>query len=117
MAELVACLGSGKGSWGHVSKLISGQDWDRVFIIADKFFKEKIELGNADIIIIDSDKYLSLMVEDIKNQLKDKIKGIEVAINLFSGTGKEHMAIVAALLKLGVGIRLVALTPDGIKEV
>jgi hypothetical protein len=49
--------------------------------------------------------------------LKDKIKGTEVALNLVSGTGKEHMAILAALLKLGVGIRLVALTKEGFKEI
>ena len=117
MAELIACLGSGKGTWGHVARLINEQEWDKVFVIADNFFKEKINLDNVDIIIIDSNKYLSLLVKDIKNRLKNKIKGTEVALNLFSGSGKEHMAIVAALLKLGLGIRLVALTPNGIKEV
>lgn len=116
MTELIACLGSGKGTWAHVARLMREQEWDKVFIIADNFFKEKINL-DAEIIIIDSNKYLSLLVEDIKNRLKDEIKGTDVAVNLFSGSGKEHMAIIAALLKLGLGIRLVALTPKGVKEI
>jgi len=57
------------------------------------------------------------LVEDIKKQLKDKISGTEVALNLVSGTGKEHMAILSAILKLGLGLRFIALTKDGVKEV
>lgn len=117
MTELITCLGSGKGTWGHVARLVKEEEWDKVLIIADNFFRGKINFDNAEIMIIDSNKYLSLLVEDIKNRLKDKIKGTEVAVNLFSGSGKEHMAIIAALLKLGLGIRLVALTPNGVKEV
>ena len=37
--------------------------------------------------------------------------------NFVSGMGKEHMALISALLKLGVGIRLMALTKNGIEEV
>jgi len=33
-----------------------------------------------------------------------------------SGSGKEHMALLSALLKLGLGIRLVSFTNNGIKE-
>ena len=42
---------------------------------------------------------------------------METAVNLISGDGKEHMALLSALLKLGVGIRLIALTKEGVKEV
>ena len=41
----------------------------------------------------------------------------EAAVNLISGNGKEHMAVISALMKLGLGIRLIALTPNGIKEI
>ena len=50
-------------------------------------------------------------------KLKEKISGIEVGLNIVSGSGKEHMALISALLKLGIGIRLVALTSNGVKEV
>jgi len=39
-----------------------------------------------------------------------------VALNLVSGNGKEHMAILSALLKLGIGVRLMAVTKDGVRE-
>ena len=49
--------------------------------------------------------------------LKDKISDTEVAVNVISGTGKEHMAIISAILKMGLGIRLIALTKDGVEEI
>ena len=57
------------------------------------------------------------LIEDLKTALKDKVKMMETAVNIISGEGKEHIALLSALLKIGVGIRLVALTKEGIKEV
>lgn len=118
MTSLIACLSSGKGTWAHVDKLINDQEWDSIFLITNDFgvqnFKPEKQVNY---ILINPDKFLSKIVEDIKNQLQGKIKDLEVAVNLISGTGKEHMAIISALTKLGLGIRLIALTPDGIKEV
>jgi len=56
------------------------------------------------------------VISKIKDNLNGRIKGFEVALNIVSGNGKEHMAILSALLKLGVGIRLMAVTKEGIKE-
>ena len=61
-------------------------------------------------------KGLELTKKDIIEQLKDKVEG-EVALNIVSGTGKEHMALLSALLKLGLGIRFIALTKDGVEEI
>ena len=52
-----------------------------------------------------------------KITLKGKIKDPEVDVNFISGTGREHMALMSALLKLGVGIRLVAITKEGMEEI
>ena len=41
----------------------------------------------------------------------------EVAISLASGNGKEHMALISALLSIPVGIRLVVYTKEGIKYI
>jgi hypothetical protein len=118
MTELVACLSSGKGTWGHVSRLIDGQEWEKVFLITDSFGKEKFEKkDNVEFIVIDPNRFLSEIVEDIKKGLKDKITGLEVAVNFISGSGKEHIALMAALQQLGVGLRLIALTKQGVKEV
>ena len=45
------------------------------------------------------------------------INGMEVALNFVSGRGKEHMALVSAVLKLGLGVRFIALKPGGIEEI
>jgi hypothetical protein len=38
-------------------------------------------------------------------------------VNLISGTGKEHMAAISAVLKLGLAIRLVGVNEGGVIEV
>jgi len=117
MTDLIACLSSGKGTWGHVNRLIEDGNWEKVFLITNEFGKENFSnTKNAEMIVIDERKGLEDLRDDIYNILKEKIKN-EVAINFISGTGKEHMAMLAAILKLGVGLRFVALTKDGIKEI
>ena len=118
MTELVACLSTGKGTWGHVARLINDQDWDKIFLITNEFGKEKFEKKeNTEFIVVDPNKFLPELVEDIKNALKDKITGLEVGVNFISGSGKEHMALMSALQQLGIGLRLVALTKEGVKEI
>ncbi len=118
MTDLVACLSTGKGTWTHVKEVISGCEWENIFLITNEFGKEKFKSGKKiELIIVDSNKPLLELVEDIKKELKDRVSGTEVALNLVSGTGKEHMAILSAVLKLGLGVRLVALTKDGLKEI
>lgn len=117
MTELVACLSSGKGTWGHVSHLIQKEKWDKIILITNEFGKENFNKDEkTELILIDFNRGLKDLRDDIYNQLKEKIKGTEVALNIVSGTGKEHMALLSALLKLGLGIRLVALTKDGMDE-
>ena len=47
-------------------------------------------------------------------KLKGKITGFEVGLSIASGDGKEHMALVSALINLPVGIRFAALTKEGV---
>lgn len=118
MASLVACLSTGKGTWGHVARLISDQEWESMFLITNDFGKEnfKVEGKELTFIIMESKGGLIEMRNNLIEKLKDKLQG-DVAVNLVSGTGKEHTAILGALLKLGIGIRLVAVTKEGIEEI
>ena len=118
MTSLIACLGSGKGTWTHVDRLIDEQEWGNVFLITNEFGKENFKPKKpVEYILINSNRFLNELVEDIRKQLENKITDTEVALNFISGSGKEHMALLSAVLKLGLGIRLVALTPSGVKEV
>ena len=117
MTDLVACLLAGEKSWAHVSRLIKEQNWKRIFLIADDYGKKNFKTEkNVEFIVVDSKKPVFELIEDIRKGLKGKITDLEIALNIVSGTGKEHMAILSALLKLGVGIRLMAVTKDGVRE-
>ena len=117
MTDLVACLSSGEKSWMHVARLIKEQDWSKVFLITNDFGRKNFKAEkNAEFIVVDFQKPVFELIEDIRKGLKGKITDLEVALNLVSGSGKEHMAILSALLKLGVGVRLMAVTKDGVKE-
>jgi hypothetical protein len=117
MTNLVACLSTGKGTWGNIKRLIEEGKWDNVFLISNEFGKENFKIETKhEIFIIDSRKPMNELIEEIRKSLKDKINDTEVALNLISGSGKEHMAIISAILKLGLGFRLFALTTEGVKE-
>jgi len=62
-------------------------------------------------------KTISELSSNIQEQLKGKLNDLEVAVNIVAGSGKEHTALMSAILKLGFGIRLVALTPNGVKDI
>ena len=116
--ELIACLSTGKGTWGHVNRLLEDSKWDKVFLITNDYGKENFSKNDkTELIALNLNQGIKELRDDMMNNLKDKIKGTEVAVNVISGTGREHMALMAALLKLGVGFRLVALTKDGVEEI
>ncbi len=118
MTELVACLGIGKGSWKYMQNLIKSEEWENVFLITNTFGAEKffIEATPINFIIINENNNVFELVDSIYNQLKERIQGTEVAVNFISGSGKEHMALLSALLRLGLGIRMVGLKDGRVKE-
>lgn len=117
MTDLVACVSSGEKSWAHVSRLIKEEGWSNIFLITNESGKTDFKCEKkANFVVVDFQKPVNKLIEEIKNGLKGKITDLEVALNLVSGNGKEHMAILSALLKLGVGVRLMAVTKDGVRE-
>ncbi len=118
MTSLIACLSTGKGTWGHVARLINEHDWEKIFLVTNEFGREKFSSEKPiELIVINDRMGIEELVESIKSQLQGKVRDTDVAINFVSGSGKEHMAMLSALLKLGLGIRLIALTKDGMKEI
>ena len=112
--ELVALLSTGKGSWAQVAWLIKQGEWDKIILIGDEFSK-KFDAGKAaEFIEVKLNQPVAILREILISKLKDKVRGPEVALTIASGEGKEHMALISALLNLPAGIRFVALTKDGI---
>ena len=111
--ELVALVSSGKGSWGQIAGVIKNENWDNITLVGDNFAKQFTSEKDFEFVEINSGNLVELK-EQILNKLRGKIKGTEVALSIASGTGKEHMALISALLSLPVGIRFTALTKDGL---
>ena len=112
--ELIALLSTGKGSWAQVSGLIKYGEWENVILIGENFAKKFTSEKSFEFIEVNLDKKLKDLRDDLSEKLKGKIKGIEVVLSVASGDGKEHMALISALINLPVGIRFAALTKDGV---
>jgi hypothetical protein len=112
--ELVAYLGNDKENWGQVKALCSRMKWDSIILVKNKS-SDEFGIEKADVVKIDSEKPLLDLKAELINKLKTRLNDIEVALSLASGNGKEHMAIISALLSIPVGIRLVVYTKEGVQ--
>lgn len=112
--ELVALLSSGQGTWAQVSGLMKYGEWDKVFLIGDEFAKKFSHEKKFEFIKVDLSKNLKELREELIKKLQGKFSGMEVALSIASGNGKEHMALMSALINLPMGIRFAALTKDGV---
>ena|SRR3989344_3388706 len=112
--ELVALLSSGKGSWAQVSGLIKYGEWDKIILLGGEFAKQFTSEKKFEFLQVNMDKKILELRDEISMNLKGKINGTEVALSIASGEGKEHMALISALINLPVGIRFAALTKEGV---
>lgn len=117
MVSLIIMVSSGKGTWGQVSSLINSHKWDQVYLVCNEFSYKTFD--------INPQKALKLQIDENKPEeifeklapfFKKQIKDMEVAVNITSGTGSEHMALLSALLKAGLGLRFVYLKDNELTE-
>lgn len=112
--ELIALLSSGKGTWGQVAGLMTHGNWEKIIILGDDFSKNFTHEKPFEFIKVNLSQRIRELRDEFSQKLKGKIDGTEVALSLASGEGKEHMALISALITLPVGIRFAALTKEGI---
>lgn len=112
--ELVALLSSGKGTWAQVAGLVSRGEWDNIILLGDSFAEKFTCEKKHEFIKVDTSKRIVELKQEILEKLKNKFQGTEVALSIASGEGKEHMALISALLSVPVGVRFTALTQEGI---
>lgn len=121
MAYLIACLSAGKGTWQHIKNLVSIESWEKVILITNQFGKDNFEntIG-AEMIVVNFDipilELKSVIKKRLMHSLGAKTCFSDVAVNITSGIGKEHMAILSALLSIGLGIRIVDIVDNRMKE-
>jgi len=113
--EFIAILSEGKGTWGQIAGLMKKGEWEKIILVGPSYAQDfKLEEIPFDFVEYDNNKTLVPLRDELIKKLKDKFSGTEVAVSIASGSGKEHMALVSALLSIPVGVRFTALTKDGI---
>lgn len=116
--NLVAYVGKDNETWGQLTALIKRMDAERIFLVTNQEVKDFPASEKCMVIDVDGGAPLldlkSNMIERLKPQL---VSDFEVALSLASGTGKEHMALISALLSIPVGIRLVVFTKNGVEVI
>jgi hypothetical protein len=127
MTNLVISLGSGKGTWNNIINLINAEEWENIILIGNSFFIEKFDRFKTRIskkiktikIDYENKRYNELVKQLISefSKLPEFSLGTEVALNITSGTGKEHAVIISSILKSGLGIRLVDFEDNQTKEI
>lgn len=117
MVSLIALISSGKGTWNQVISLIKNEKWDNIFLICNDFAYKNFDIDPSIAIKLNFDREnLEDSFNKISKILKKQIKDFEIAVNLSSGDGMEHMALISAVLKSGLGLRLIYPKNDKIAE-
>lgn len=113
--EFVAFAGQDRENWGQITALMNRIECEKIVIVQNKDISDFPINEKCEIVKVDSSKPLVELKENIKEKLKTLLSGdFEVAVSLASGTGKEHMAFISALLNIPVGVRIVAFTKEGV---
>ena len=123
MSHLITCIGHDKDSWDAVTRIINSQVFDIIYIVTDVFGKNSFLLNNPKAvtiayILVDDNDPIDKLNDDIYNSLKkgfgnDKLIDLEIALNISSGVGRLHAALISAVMKLGYGIRIIEIDKDG----
>lgn len=114
--EFVAFVGQDKENWGQITALVNRLEAERNILVISKNVEGFPTNERCEIISIDSGKPLAQMQEELLKKLKEKLSGdFEVSLSLASGNGKEHMALLSALLNVPVGVKIVVYTKEGIQ--
>lgn len=109
----VATLGMGKGTWGHVGRIIQENEWDKIVLIGTDFAKENFKpQKHCDWILINPRSGFEALKEQIKNSLPEG----DLCISLISGTGREHSALISAIRESNKKFKILVLTGEGLKE-
>ena len=114
MKAFLGILSTGKGTWGQVAHIIDNVEYDKVYLISNEWAQDKFTCTKKiNWIIIDPRKGFSEILEDIEAQWPKEIVD-ELDINIHSGSGKEHSAILAILKKKKINFKIITINAEGI---
>lgn len=113
--ELVAFVGKDEENWGQITALMKRGKWDKVVVVKNKDVSG-FPVEGSEVINVNSSMLIGALKDELIQKLKPKISGdFEVALSIASGNGKEHMALISALLNIPVGVKLAVYTKNGVE--
>ncbi|MBN1785436.1 MAG: hypothetical protein JW825_00400 [Candidatus Methanofastidiosa archaeon] len=113
MKTFIATIGIGKGTWGKVKRICS-EEWDKIIVLGNEWARDTFKLDFPfQWILLDEQKDVCQLVDDIVGQLPEDID--EIYVNLISGSGREHVALLSSLLANNKTFKTVCVCDDGIK--
>lgn len=113
---LVILIGKEKSGFGQVTALLNRFETDQIILVKDISVTDFPSKEKSQILEVNFDSDLVSLKEEMKSKLQKVLnKEFEVALSIASGTGKEHMAIISALLSIPVGVKIVAYTKNGVE--
>ncbi len=116
--NIIILVGEDPSSYGQITGIINRSEAEKIILVKNKNVKDFPSDDRCKIIEIDSAKDIMSLREDIKEKLRKEVNAdFEVSLSIASGTGKEHMALVSALLAIPVGVKFIAFTKNGLEFV
>ena len=122
MGTLITLLGTGKGTWHEVHGLLSLKAFDTVLVFIDEWAaKDYRNEHGAALAVMPADAPSATLVTLFSESIKQKLQEtgahaeFDIALNIASGTGKQHAALIAAVLQLGYGVRFVTYENNELK--
>ena len=112
--ELIALISTGKGSWGLINSLINKEEWEKIILVGEEYSKKFSPSKKSEFVVVNFNQDVEKVKKEIIEKLKGKLQGMEVALCIDSGSGREHIALISALINIPVGIKFVTLTEQGI---
>ena len=114
--NLVIYVGEDRESYGQITALINRSESESIVLVKNKKVIDFPFDERCKIIEVDTSADINSLREDIKEKVKKEIgKEFEISLSIASGTGKEHMALISALLAIPVGVKFVVFTRNGIE--
>jgi hypothetical protein len=115
MNVFLGVLSTGKGTWGQVAHIIDNKDYDKVYLVSNEWAQDKFNCTKTiNWIIIDPRKGFSEIMDDLEKQWPTDIQ--EIDLNIHSGSGKEHSAILALLNQKKVKYSIITINAEGIQK-
>lgn len=116
--NLVIFLSDEKESLGQISALLNRFEYEKAIIVKDK--KTEKQFNDDKIVFVEVDCASDLF--SLKSEMQQKLKRelaseFEVALSIAAGKGKEHMALISALLAIPVGVKFIVYTKNGVEFV